>query len=86
MDSQRESEQQDIVRSSLPYLPRYFYFEVEDDFKLDQLWAINLSITITFVEYPIDQVSDHNFIQVKIEAVCIEKEPKTQPYPGEVDV
>jgi endonuclease/exonuclease/phosphatase (EEP) superfamily protein YafD len=41
--------------------------------QLDQLWVRNLSITNAIVADPIDQVSDHNLIQVKMEAVCISR-------------
>ena len=40
---------------------------------LDQLWVRNLSITNAIVADPIDQVSDHNLIQVKMEVVCISR-------------
>jgi endonuclease/exonuclease/phosphatase (EEP) superfamily protein YafD len=39
--------------------------------QLDQLWVRNLTIVNAIVADPIDQVSDHNLIQVKMEAVCI---------------
>ena len=39
--------------------------------QLDQLCVRNLSITNAIVADSIDQVSDHNVIQVKIEANCI---------------
>ena len=41
--------------------------------QLDQLWVRNLSITNAIVADPIDQVSDHNLIQVKMEATCISR-------------
>ena len=39
--------------------------------QLDQLWVRSLSITNAIVADPIDLVSDHNLIQVKMEATCI---------------
>ena len=44
--------------------------------QLDQMWVRNLSITNTIVADPIDLVSDHNLIQVKMEATCIEREER----------
>ena len=38
---------------------------------LDQLWTRNLAITNAIVADPIDQVSDHCPIQVKMEALFI---------------
>jgi hypothetical protein len=35
---------------------------------------------------PIDKVSDHHLIQVKMEAVCIERLEQVQMYMGEVDI
>jgi len=43
------------------------------DVNLDQMWVRNLSITNAIVADPIDLVSDHNLIQVKMEATCIER-------------
>ena len=37
------------------------------------MWARNLQITNAIVTYSIDQASDHNLIQVKMEAVCISR-------------
>ena len=37
------------------------------------MWVRNLSITNAIVADPIDQVSDHHLIQVKVEAVCISR-------------
>ena len=37
------------------------------------MWVRNLVITNAIVADPIDQVSDHNLIQVKMEATCIER-------------
>jgi hypothetical protein len=37
------------------------------------MWVRNLTITNAIVADPIDQVSDHNLIQVKMEATCIER-------------
>ena len=45
-----------------------------------------LSILNAIVADPIDQVSDHNLIQVKMEAVCIQREQQTQQLAGEVDL
>ena len=42
--------------------------------QLDQLWVRNLTILNAILADPIDQVSDHNLIQVKVEAVCIQRE------------
>ena len=44
-----------------------------DGNQLDQMWVRNLQITNAIVADPIDQVSDHNLIQVKMEAVCISR-------------
>ena len=41
--------------------------------QLDQMWARNLAITNAIVADPIDQVSDHYLIQVKMEATCVER-------------
>ena len=41
--------------------------------QLDQLWVRNLVITNAIVADPIDQVSDHHLIQVKMEATCVER-------------
>ena len=46
--------------------------------QLDQLWVRNLTILNAIVADPIDQVSDHNLIQVKVEAVCIQREQQIQ--------
>ena len=35
------------------------------------MWVRNLTITNAIVADPIDEVSDHNLIQVKMEATCI---------------
>jgi hypothetical protein len=53
---------------------------------LDQLWVRNLTILNAIVADPIDQVSDHNLIQVKVEAVCIQREQQIQLQTGEVDL
>ena len=37
------------------------------------MWVRNLAITNAIVADPIDQVSDHNLVQVKMEATCIER-------------
>jgi endonuclease/exonuclease/phosphatase (EEP) superfamily protein YafD len=42
--------------------------------QLDQLWVRNLSTLNAIVGDPIDKASDHNLIQVTIEAVCIQRE------------
>ena len=44
-----------------------------DGNQLDQMWVRNLSITNAIVADPIDQVSDHHLIQVKMEATCVER-------------
>ena len=44
-----------------------------DGNQLDQMWVRNLQITNAIVADPIDQVSDHNLIQVKLEATCIQR-------------
>ena len=44
-----------------------------DGNQLDQMWVRNLQITNAIVADPIDEVSDHNLIQVKMEAVCISR-------------
>ena len=46
----------------------------------------NLSILNAIVADPIDQVSDHNLIQVKMEAVCIQRVQQVQQIAGEVDL
>jgi hypothetical protein len=46
--------------------------------QLDQLWVRNLTILNAIVADPIDQVSDHTLIQVKVEAVCIQREQQIQ--------
>ena len=45
-----------------------------DGNQLDQLWTGNLDILNAIVAAPIDQVSDHSLIQVKMEAVITERE------------
>ena len=45
----------------------------KDGNQLDQMWVRNLQITNAIVADQIDEVSDHNLIQVKMEAVCISK-------------
>ena len=37
--------------------------------QVDQMWTRNIRITNAVMAYPIDQVSDHCLIQVKMEAV-----------------
>ena len=54
--------------------------------QLDQMWVRNLTIVNAIVADPIDQVSDHNLIQVKMEAVCIQREQQAQQLAGEVDL
>ena len=44
-----------------------------DGNQLDQMWVRNLQITNAIVAEKIDQVSDHNLIQVKMEATCVER-------------
>ena len=44
-----------------------------DGNQLDQMWVRNLQITNAIVADPIDQVSDHNHIKVRMEAVCISR-------------
>ena len=46
--------------------------------QLDQLWVRNLTIVNAIVADPIDQVSDHNLIQVKMEAVCVQRDQQAQ--------
>ena len=53
--------------------------------QLDQMWVRNLSILNAIVADPIDQVSDHNLIQAKVEAVCVQREQQIQQQTGEVD-
>ena len=50
------------------------------------MWVRNLSIFKAIVADPIDQVSDHNLIQVKVEAVCIQRERRVEEIAGEVDL
>ena len=45
---------------------------------LDQLWVRKINILNAIVADPIDQVSDHNLIQIKVEAVCIQREQQIQ--------
>ena len=45
-----------------------------DGNQLDQLWTRNIAITNAIVAEPIDQVSDHGAIQVKMEAVFVQRE------------
>ena len=45
-----------------------------DGNQLDQLWTRNIAITNAIVSDPIDQVSDHCPIQVKMEAVFVQRE------------
>ena len=40
---------------------------------LDQMWTRNIAITNAIVAHPIDQVSDHRLIQVKMEETTILK-------------
>ena len=44
-----------------------------DGNQLDQMWTRNLGILNAIVAAPIDQVSDHSLIQVKMEAVIIDR-------------
>ena len=53
---------------------------------MDQLWVRNLTIVNAIVVDPIDQVSDHNLIQVKMEAVCVQREQQAQQLAGEVNL
>ena len=46
-----------------------------DSNQLDQMWTRNLGILNAIVAAPIDQVSDHSLIKVKMEAVITEREP-----------
>ena len=57
-----------------------------DGNQLDQLWTRNIAITNAIVADPIDQVSDHGAIQVKMEAVFVQREQAPQQDPGEVDL
>ena len=54
--------------------------------QLDQLWTRNVTILKAIVADPIDQVSDHNLIQVKLEASLIERGQTPQEDLGEVDL
>ena len=45
----------------------------KDGNQLDQMWTRNLVILNAIVDAPIDQVSDHSLIQVKMEAVIIDR-------------
>ena len=44
-----------------------------DGNQLDQMWTRNLGILNAIVAAPIDHVSDHSLIQVKMEAVIIDR-------------
>ena len=57
-----------------------------DGNQLDQLWTRNLTITNAIVADPIDQVSDHCPIQVKMEAEFIAREQVPQQHPGDIDL
>ena len=46
----------------------------------------NLNILNAIVADPIDQVSDHNLIQVKMKAVCVQREQLAQQVAGELDL
>ena len=46
--------------------------------QLDQLWTRNIAITNAIVAEPIDQVSDHGAIQVKMEAVFVQRQQTPQ--------
>jgi len=50
------------------------------------MWVRNLTIVNAIVADPIDQVSDHNLIQVRVEAVCIQREQRVEQIVGEVDL
>ena len=50
------------------------------------MWVRNLTITNAIVADPIDQVSDHNLIQVKIEATCVERVERVSTLMVEVDI
>ena len=50
------------------------------------MWVRNLTILNAIVADPIDQVSDHNLIQVKVEAVWVQREQQAQQVAGEVDL
>ena len=41
--------------------------------KLDQIWTRNVAIINAIVADPLDQVSDHRLIQVRMEATLIER-------------
>ena len=41
---------------------------------LDQRWTRNIAITNAVVADPVDQVSDHGAIQVKMEAVFVQRQ------------
>ena len=50
------------------------------------MWTRNVTILKAIVADPIDQVSDHNIIQVKLEATLIERGQPPQEDIGEVDL
>jgi hypothetical protein len=41
---------------------------------LDQMWTRNIAITNAIVAHPIDQVSDHQLIQVRMEATLVNRQ------------
>ena len=49
-----------------------------DGNQLDQMWVRNLQITNAIVADKIDQVSDYNLVQVKMEATCIGRVEQVQ--------
>jgi hypothetical protein len=50
---------------------------------LDQMWTRNIAITNAIVAHPIDQVSDHQLIQVKMEASLVKiQQPQHQEAEG----
>ena len=57
-----------------------------DGNQLDQLWTRNLGLVNAIVADPIDLVSDHRLIQVKLEAIITEREQPPQQNPEEVDL
>ena len=42
--------------------------------QLEQMWARNIRITNAIIADPIDQVSDHCLIQVKMEAILTRRQ------------
>ena len=53
--------------------------------QLDQMWTRNIRITNAVLAYPIDQVSDHCLIQVRMEAVLTRRVQLANLEPEEID-